>query len=179
MSDTDRDVIGDREVLHVSNARVMAAVRITVGLLWLTNAGWKIPPDFGEDGGRGLYRFTAEAIEHPVFPPFSWLVEEVILPNFVVFGWMVLLSEAALAAFLLLGLGTRLWALVGVVQSVAIGMSVALAPNEWPWSYALMIAVHAALFATAAGRTWGLDALVRPALRLSGSRAARLAEVAT
>jgi len=170
---------GDREVAHLANARVMAAVRITVGLMWLTNAGWKTPPDFGEASGRGLYRFTSEAVDHPAFAPFSWVVEEIILPNFTIFGWVVLLTEAALAAFLLLGLGTRLWALVGAAQSAAIGLSVALAPNEWPWSYYLMVAAHAALFATAAGRTWGLDGLVRPALRRSPSRLSRLGLAAT
>lgn len=169
----------DREVRHLHNARAMALVRITAGLLWLTNAGWKTPPDFGEASGRGLYRFTLEAVEHPVFAPYTWVVEEIVLPNFVAFGWVVLLTEAALAAFLLLGLGTRLWAAVGLVQSVAIGLSVALAPNEWPWSYVLMVAVHVTLVATAAGRTWGLDGLLRPALRLSDSRIARLGLVAS
>lgn len=174
MTTASWDAATEREVRHNSNARVMAAVRVTVGLLWLTNAGWKTPPDFGQESGRGLYRFTLEAVEHPVFAPYAWLVEELVLPNFVVFGWTVLLVEAALAAFLLLGLATRLWALVGAAQSVAIGLSVALAPNEWPWAYYLMVAVHLALFATAAGRTWGLDALVRPAVSGSSSTAARL-----
>lgn len=179
MGTTGGAIADDREVRHVSNARVMAGVRIAAGLLWLTNAGWKIPPDFGKDSGRGLYRFTTEAIDHPVLGPFSWIVEHLVLPNFTVFGWIVLLTEASLGAFLLLGLGTRFWALVGVAQSVAIGLSVALAPNEWPWSYYLMVAIHAALFATAAGRTWGLDGLVRPALRLSRSRLSRAGLVAT
>lgn len=167
------------EVGGALDARVMAAVRITVGIMWLANAGWKNPPDFGEATGRGLYRYTAEAIDHPVFGPYSWVVENLVLPNFTIFGWVVLVSEAAVAAFLLLGLATRMWALIGLVQSVAIGLSVALAPNEWPWSYVLMVAVHAALYATAAGRTWGLDALVRPALRRSGSRWARVGLGAT
>ncbi|MGH8999850.1 MAG: TQO small subunit DoxD, partial [Acidimicrobiia bacterium] len=125
----------------------LAAVRVTIGLLWLVNAGWKRPPDFGEEQGRGLYRFTREAVDHEVLAPFSWVVEEIVLPNFRVFGWAVLLTEAALGAFLLLGLFTRFWALVGVAQSLAIALSVLNAPNEWPWSYYLMVAANLALFA--------------------------------
>lgn len=152
----------------------LAAVRVVVGLLWVANSGWKTPPDFGEEGGSGLYRFTGYAVEHPVFPPYSWLVENLVLPNFTLFGWGVLLLEAALGAFLLVGLATRLFAALGIVQSVAITLSVLDAPNEFPWTYYLMIAVHVVLLATAAGRTGGVDGLLRPVWRRSEGRLARL-----
>ncbi|MBI2704874.1 MAG: TQO small subunit DoxD [Actinobacteria bacterium] len=151
----------------------MALVRIMVGVLWLTNVNWKMPPTFGEGGG-GLYGFTKEAVDNPVFAPFSWLVERVILPNFIPFGWSVLLLESLLGACLLLGLATRFWAVVGTIQSLAITMSVALTPGEWPWSYYMMVALNLVLAATAAGRTWGLDALARPAWRARRGRLSRL-----
>jgi thiosulfate dehydrogenase [quinone] large subunit len=137
-----------------------------VGLLWLQNVGWKTPPDFGRgDPPAGLYRFTGYAVSHEVFPPYAWLVDRVVLPNFTVFGWLVLLVEASLGAFLLIGLATRFWALVGIAQTVAITLSVLNAPNEWAWSYLLMLLAHAAVFATAAGRYFGLDGLLRPGCR--------------
>ncbi|MEJ7583016.1 MAG: TQO small subunit DoxD [Acidimicrobiales bacterium] len=114
------------------------------------------------------------AVEHPVFPPWSWFVREAILPNFSFFGWTVLIVEACLGAFLLFGLGTRFWALVGVAQSTAIGLSVAQTPNEWPWSYYLMVLAHLAIFATAAGRTIGLDGVLRPAWADGPSRWSRV-----
>ena len=101
-------------------------------------------------------------------------MERFVLPNFTFFGWMVLLIEAALGAFLLIGLATRFWALIGIAQTVAIALSVLNAPHEWYWSYLLMILVHVALFATAAGRYAGLDGVLRPSWQLSGSWAARL-----
>jgi TQO small subunit DoxD. len=149
-------------------------LRVTLGLLWLVNAGWKRPPDFGESNGRGLYAFTRDAVEHEVFAPFAWVVREIVLPNFRLFGWLVLLTEAALGAFLLLGLATRFWAVVGLLQSVAITLSVLNTPGEWEWSYYLMMAGHLGVFALAAGRTGGLDGLLRPVWRQSGSRLSRL-----
>lgn len=143
--------------------------------MWFVNAGWKRPPDFGEDAGKGLYRFTSDAVEHEVFGPFAWVVDNVVLPNFTAFGWLVLLTEAALGAFLLLGLFTRFWALVGVAQSVAIALSVLNAPDEWPWSYYLMIAANLSLYATAAGRYFGLDGVLRPLWSQRPTRASRLA----
>jgi thiosulfate dehydrogenase [quinone] large subunit len=137
-------------------------VRIGVGLLWLQNAGWKTPPDFGRgDPPGGLYLSASYAVSHQVLPPYAWLMEHVVLPNFTFFGWMVLLVEASLGAFLLIGLVTRFWAVVGVAQTIVIMFSVLKAPHEWYWSYLLMLLVHLALFATAAGRYAGLDGLLR------------------
>jgi thiosulfate dehydrogenase (quinone) large subunit len=156
------------------NRAVIAAVRIAVGLLWLQNAAWKIPPNFGRgDPPDGLYLSATNAVSHPVLPPYAWLMEHVVLPNFTFFGWMVLLVEASLGAFLLIGLATRLWALIGVAQTVVIMLAVLNAPHEWYWSYLLMLLVHLALFATAAGRYAGLDGVLRTGWQLSQSSWAR------
>ena len=91
------------------NRALIAVLRVGVALLWIQNVSWKDPPTFGEGASpSGLYQFTNFAVEYPVFPPYSWLVEHLVLPNFAFFGWAVLLVEAALGAFLLIGLATRL-----------------------------------------------------------------------
>ncbi len=141
------------------HAPAAAAVRVLVGLLWLYNVAWKRPPDFGESSGKGLYGFTKDAVLHPVFPPYSWVVEHLVLPNFAVFGWAVLAAETALAVLLLTGAFVRVAALLGIAQSLAIGLSVAETPGEWPWSYWLMIGVHVALLFSAAGAVLAVDAL--------------------
>lgn len=162
---------------------VIAVVRVSAAVLWIGGVGWKIPPHFGEgtgpDAPRDLYQWTSYAVTEPVFPPYSWLVEELVLPNFAVFGWLVLVVESALGAFLLIGLATRFWALVGIGQSAAIMLSVANAPGEWIWSYLLMMLLHAAIFATAAGRYLGLDGVLRPGWQASRFRPARLLAVAS
>lgn len=155
---------------------LVAAVRVTVGFLWVQNSFWKVPPHFGADQNppNGLSQFTRDAVEHPVFGPYAWLVDTVVLPNLAVFGWAVLLVEVCLGAFLLVGLATRLWALVGLAQSLAITLSVLNTPGEWYWSYYLMIAAHLLLFAVAAGRAGGVDGVLRPAWERSGGRLAQL-----
>ncbi|MET3811857.1 TQO small subunit DoxD [Arthrobacter sp. UYEF3] len=148
----------------------VAALRIGVALLWIQNVAWKVPPDFGEHANTGLYFFTHFAVDHPVFPPYSWFVEHVVLANFPFFGWMTLLIEAGLGAFLLIGLATRFWAVIGLAQSLAIMLSVLNAPNEWHWSYYLMILAHVGIFATAAGRSFGIDGVLRPGWMQSTGR---------
>jgi thiosulfate dehydrogenase (quinone) large subunit len=154
---------------------LVAVLRIGVAILWINNLSWKNPPSFGQgERPSGLYEFTRWAVDHPVFRPYAWIVEHLVLPNFKVFAWGVLLIEAALGAFLLIGLATRFFALLGIAQSLAITFSVANAPNEWLWSYLLMLLAHAAIFATAAGRYGGLDGVLRPLWRRSVGRPARL-----
>lgn len=140
-----------------------AALRLAAGLLWLSNVSWKAPPDFGDtaEGCRGLCGFVQAGIDHPVAPGYPWVLEEIVRPNLAVFGWGVLVIEFLLAAMLLSGTLTRLAAVIGFTQSVAIGLSVANAPGEWYWAYALMAALHLAVFSMAAGRSQGVDGILR------------------
>lgn len=147
---------------------VLGIVRIGLGLLWLSNLSWKLPPEFGRGSDGGLYRYLRDAIEHPVFPPYSWLVEHVVVPLFLPFAWMTVLVEAALAVLLLTGTLTRLAAVLGIGQSVAIGLSVAATPNEWPWSYLLMVLAHLALLGSPSVAQPGVD-------RVLASRSDRVA----
>jgi thiosulfate dehydrogenase [quinone] large subunit len=158
-----------RALPPVTGPPALAVLRVGVALMWIQNVGWKYPPTFGEGPRPGaLYRFTRWAVEYEVFGPYAWFVEHVVLPNFRVFGWMTLFVEAGLGAFLLIGLATRLWALVGVGQCLAITLAVLNAPHEWHWSYFLMILAHLTLAGTAAGRYHGLDGLVRAVRRSPG-----------
>ncbi|WP_225858887.1 Rv1678 family membrane protein [Streptomyces albicerus] len=147
------------DVVRREQAVAAAFFRVLLGLMWLYNVAWKRPPDFGEDSGSGLYKFTAFAVSDPVFPPYSWVVEHAVLPSIEVFGWGVLIAETALAVLLLTGAWVRAAALLGVAQSLAIGLSVAYGPHEWAWSYWLMIGGHLVILFSSAGRVLAVDAV--------------------
>ncbi|TFD76063.1 DoxX family protein [Cryobacterium fucosi] len=163
--------VAERDRLHGSS---LAVLRVGVAVLWIQNASWKVPPDFGADADKGLYFWASQAVEHPVLTPYSGFVEAVVLPNIAVFGWVTLLTEAGLGAFLLIGLATRFWALVGIAQTLAITLSVLNAPHEWHWSYYLMLLAHLVLLGTAAGRNFGLDGVFRPIWLQSRGRIAAI-----
>lgn len=154
-----------QELADSRSSRVLVAVvRVTVGLLWIENLSWKRPPEFGNRSNppEGLYDWTLRGVQNEVFAPWAWFVENVVLPNFLVFAWLTFVVEACLGGFLLVGLATRFWALVGVAQSFAIIFSVLQTPHEWFWAYLLMVAAHLMLFAVAAGRAYGVDGVLRP-----------------
>ncbi|TFC96789.1 TQO small subunit DoxD [Cryobacterium breve] len=164
----------DAPVVARSTRIMIAALRCGVALMWIQNVAWKVPPDFGRANNDGLYFWASQAVSHPVFAPYSTFVDVVVLPNIVVFGWFTLLIEGGLGAFLLIGLATRFWAVVGIGQTLAITLSVLFAPHEWHWSYYLMALAHLALFATAAGRCYGVDGLLRRSWSASSGRPSRL-----
>ena len=141
---------------------VIGGVRILAGLLWLANIHWKVPGDFGENNGGGLYKYSASTLRHATFGPFKWLTEHLILPNFTFFGWFTLISEISLALLLLAGYRTKLVALAGAAMSVPILLSVLYYDKtyEWSWSYLLMIGLHLLLYATNAGTHLGLDGVL-------------------
>lgn len=147
-------------------------LRVTAGLLWLSNVSWKVPPNFGDRSGGApltddncsqLCGYVREGINEPVAPGYPWVLENIVQPNLTAFGWTVLFVEFLLAALLLSGTFTRGAALLGLVQSAAIGLSVANASGEWYWSYILMATLHLAVFALAAGRYFGVDSRIRRA----------------
>jgi thiosulfate dehydrogenase (quinone) large subunit len=144
---------------------VIGGVRILAGLLWLANLHWKVPGDFGEDNGGGLYKYSLSVTRHSPFGPFAWLTEEVVLPNFTLFGWFTLVLETTLAALLLIGYKTKIVGLVSAMAAIPIFLSVLYYDRtyEWSWSYFLMMGMGLLLYASDAGRHMGLDgALDKP-----------------
>lgn len=142
---------------------VLGAARVGLGLLWLANLHWKVPPRFGEDSGGGLYKYSASVSRHSPFAPFTWFTEQVVLPNFQFFGWLTLVTETLLAALLIIGYRTKVAALVGAVMTVPIMLSVLYYDrgDEWSWSYLLMIIGHLFAYASDAGSHFGLDGVLR------------------
>ena len=140
----------------------IGGVRIAVGLMWLANLHWKVPPHFGEDNGSGLYKYAAATLRHSTFAPYRWITEHIIVENFVLFGWVTVITETALAALLLIGYRTRVVALAGAAMSTLIFFSVIYydRADEWSWSYFLMIGVHLLLAAVSAGNHVGVDGVL-------------------
>ena len=102
------------------DGRIIGAMRILAGLLWLANLEWKRPPNFGRDLNNGLYKYVDSAVRLPVFDPFAWIVEHVVLEHYTLFGWYTLTASA---------LCTVLWYLgVGRVETWAAGLATAAVP---------------------------------------------------
>jgi thiosulfate dehydrogenase [quinone] large subunit len=156
----------------------LAVFRIAFGLLYLDMALQKAPwRDFG-----WLRGFVENEIAHPTFPAVAAFLETVVLANFAFFGWMTFLVELALGLGLLFGLLTRLAGLGGFLWQVNIAVQAFNVPGEWYWIWVLLTLPQFCFAASGAGRVWGLDAWLTPAIEAqarAGGSWARIVRLAT
>lgn len=139
----------------------IAVARAIIGVLWLFSLRWKLPPDFMPAEGPGLMDWLELEVAHAAFPLYGLFVEQIVLPNFTFFAWLIFLTELAVGLSLLIGAFTRLGALLGLGLSLNLGIGLLEVPGEWPWSYAMLAMWHGLFLVTGAGRVWGLDGLGR------------------
>lgn len=113
----------------------------------------------------------------------GWFIDHVVIPHFQFFGWLIFLAEAFIVVSLALGIFARLGALFSLLLSVQLMIGVAgvsdftIGLYEWEWSYHLMILVSLVLWGAAAGRVFGLDALLRPRLIAAAGKGNRLSRL--
>jgi uncharacterized membrane protein YphA (DoxX/SURF4 family) len=138
----------------------LAALRIFAGALWLANLSWKLPPDFGRDDPEGLLYNFRRAEQDAVFGFLQTFMRDTVIPNFTTWAALVFAVEALAGVLLVLGLATRLGALVGLAQSVIITLLVVQAPGEWFWTYAMLIAIQAVLLVTPSAERLSVDRLL-------------------
>ncbi len=185
----------------------IAIASIGLGYLFFTELWWKAPPDFGCNQNfesTGLCFWVEREAELAGEPPFTRFqanivgsrpgpeialpvglakqvngafVENVVQPNIRYMGWVLWGTEAFAFLSLCLGLFSRLGALAALGVSTHLMLGLGGAPNEWEWSYQLMMLLSIAMFGLAPGRYFGLDRLLRPRLKLLSERGSRLSRL--
>jgi thiosulfate dehydrogenase (quinone) large subunit len=143
----------------------LAVFRIAYGVLFLDMALQKAPwINYG-----WLEDFIRKEIAHPTFGWYAAFLQNVVLPNFGLFGLQTFAIELALGLGLLFGMLTRLAAAAGFLWQVNIAIGAFNVPGEWYWIWPLLGLPLFCFAFTGAGRVLGIDHLLEPALR---SRAA-------
>ena len=147
-------------VEHASTELQSVLVRGIVGLTWWQQSLWKIPPNYD-----GLTYWMQQMVEHASIELQSTLVAQIVLPNIAVFGPLIYLIEVAIGLSLMLGLLSRVGALLGALMAINLWLGLYSAPNEWPWTYFFLIVIQVRFVIDPPGRVLGVDALVRERLR--------------
>ncbi len=145
----------------VRYAAAFAAVRIAVGLYWLYEQHWKLPPDFGLRDPRGLMFAFQQSIQYPTVDLYRALLQNVVVPHFHLFGWLLGVTEVAIGASLVLGALTRAGALVGVLQAVNLLIAQGRTP-EGPWIYLAILAANLFVLITPSNRRFSVDSRLAP-----------------
>lgn len=141
---------------RVPRAIAIWLLRVLVGSMWWQQSLWKIPPNFG-----GLRYWMGQEAAHASVGLLSVFVGDLVLPNLNVFGPLVYLTEVAIGVSLLLGLFSRLGALLGALMGLNLWLGLYSAPGEWPWTYMFLVTIQMLFIIDPPGRALGADALLR------------------
>ena len=137
-------------------AAAFAAARIAVGAYWLYEQHWKLPPDFGLNDPRGLMFAFQQSIQYPTVDLYRAFLQDVVVPHFHLFGWLLGLTEVAIGLSLVLGALTRAGALLGVLQAVNLLIAQGRTP-EGPWIYFAILAANLFVLLTPSNRRFSID----------------------
>ena len=154
----------------------LAAFRIALGLYWLYEQHWKLPPRFGIDQPRGLMFAFQQSIEHPTLGLYRTFLQELIVPNFFLVGWLIFFSEVTIGTSLTLGLFKKAGALMGVGQAANLLVSQASTP-EGPWIYIAILAASLFVLFTPCNRRLSIDSYLAPKLAERASKGSFLARI--
>jgi hypothetical protein len=123
--------------------------------MWWQQSLWKVPPDF-----EGLRHWTEEMVKNAAFPVQARLIESLVLPNFVAFGYLIYCAEVAIGVSLLLGLFVRASSTIGALLIFNIYLGLYRSETEWPWTYAFLVLLMVLFAVERYGRSLGADALI-------------------
>ena len=150
----------------------LVLARLIIGWLWITQISWKMPPTFGCPPNfaastsyaartTGLCDWTGLMAVYSLVPLHAAFVRDLVIPNLAWMGWLIWLMEVFIAATLILGVASRLGAAVGIVQAVNLFIGLSAVPNEWYWSYGMLITLELIFFCLPPGRLLGVDGYLR------------------
>jgi hypothetical protein len=133
--------------------------RVMIGVMWFEGSVWKLPLPLS----GGFPYWVDQMKVHAAFDAHRWIVENVyqVQPILTLMNIGVFFVEVALAASLMLGFGVRLFGLIGMAFAFHLYLGLYRHPAEWPWLFFFLIFVHGFFVMHAAGRSLGLDALLR------------------
>lgn len=132
-------------------------MRVMIGVMWFEGSVWKLPLPIS--GGFSFW--VDEMGKHAAFGWHQWLAMNVYKPMLLVVNPMVFLTELALAVSFMLGVGVRLMGIVGMAFAFHLYLGLYRHPAEWPWLFFFLIFTQGFFVMHAAGRSLGLDALLR------------------
>lgn len=125
--------------------------------MWYQGSIWKLPLPVSS----AFTHWTGELAKWTVLPGHAQLVEHVLLPGIAYLQPLVYAFEVFLTVSLLLGVAVRFAGIMAMLFTAHLWLGLYNDPTEWAWTYGAIIAAHGMFAATEAGRSLGLDNLLR------------------
>ena len=153
-------------VRHGAREPVIWLLRVVVGCLWWQQSLGKLP-----SGQNHVLAWMQYEVAHAALGLRQPLLRMVVLTHFALFAPLIYALEAAIAASLMLGLFTRVFAALGAVYAFLSWLGLYGAPHANPWGTMMLAVVMVGFVVDPPGRALGIDAVLlrrlRPAPRLT------------
>ena len=124
--------------------------------MWWLGTLWKLPLPVS----AGFKFWLEQTVKYSSWQPHADFMQ-VFLDHIALVQPLVYLSEVFFTASLMLGLLVRLSGTLAALFTLNLLIGLYNDPTEWPWTYVGIIAAHAMFAVTGAGRSLGLDNLLR------------------
>ena len=150
-------------------------MRLCVAGMWYQGTLWKLPLPVSS-----AFTFWDGALaKYSAFAPHAALAAHVFVPLIAVVQPLVYLTEIFFTITLSLGLFVRFSAAIAVLFTINLWIGLYNDPTEWPWTYIAIIVAHGMFITSEAGRSLGLDAMIRRHAAILSPRVYRVVSLAT
>jgi uncharacterized membrane protein YphA (DoxX/SURF4 family) len=128
--------------------------------MWIQGTIWKLPLPVA----AGFKYWLEQEAKYSSIPVLAMLVHSLFIPYIALLQPVVYLLEILFTISLTLGIAVRLSGIVAVLFTIQLWLGLYNDPTEWPWTYMAIICAHGMFAAACAGRSLGLDHLLRRGL---------------
>jgi uncharacterized membrane protein YphA (DoxX/SURF4 family) len=151
-------------------------MRVLAAGMWYQGTFWKLPLPVSQ----AFTFWTGALVKFGSFSIHESLVKAIFVPHIDLLQPLVYLIEIFFTVALTLGVFVRLAGLIAVIFTAQLWLGLYNDPTEWPWTYIGIIVAHGMFVTSAAGRSLGLDNLLRRGSALtSRPRLRRAVELAS
>ena len=137
----------------------LTCVRVILGYFWLSRVLANPPPTFGCPDG-GFCSMVDHAVRSPYVHVYGSLLARIVQPHLGIFAWLVAALQVAIGVILLLGIMTRLGALLGLILSLTLLVATAGIPGEFVWYYLSLALLSTVFIAIGGANQLSVDQLV-------------------
>lgn len=148
-------------------------MRLCIAGMWYQGTIWKLPLPVSD----GFKYWDGALAKFSAFAPHAALAAHIFVPYIAIVQPLVYLTEIFFTVSLSLGLFVRFSGIIAVLFTGHLWIGLYNDPTEWPWTYIGIIFTHGMFVVSEAGRSLGLDFLLRrspPLLALNQSRLAQI-----
>ncbi len=158
MTQTQTEITPNNASKSKSLGHAAAVLRVVTGVAFATSASFKLRT--GHEGFTEVmtWMINEQWVENS-FAFYRPFLDAVVIPNAELFSLLVTWGEAAIGAGFILGFATRATSAFALFISLNIIMASGAIPGAPQADWAFVIAIMT-IFATRAGRVWGLDGAI-------------------